>query len=186
MKRLLSAQLRVTNSGFTILEILVVLIILGTLAAIAAPGWGRYMANRRVQVVQGELRQLLEQTQTDARTKRETQLVQVLNEDGMPKIRVGPDDDGDGLPDREIDLGNDNVPAGSVSLTLASPTGTDLSTDAFDFEYDHQGIVSKTFVIEIESNIDTAKNCVAALSLIGGATSGSGGDCIAFNTEVNN
>jgi len=57
-------------AGFTLLEILVVLIIIGVLVAIAAPSWSALLNRQRVNVVRDEVSQVIRQAQAEAkRTK---------------------------------------------------------------------------------------------------------------------
>ncbi|MBE7385368.1 MAG: prepilin-type N-terminal cleavage/methylation domain-containing protein [Leptolyngbya sp. SIO1E4] len=165
MKRRLLTQPNAADAGFTLLEILVVLIIVGILAAIAAPNWVRYRANRQVQAVQGELRQVLEQAQTDARVKRETQTITIDVEADIPTVTV--ESVSEGL--REITLVEDDLRPGLITL----------ETTAVDenFAFGHQGVVDETFIINVVSENTNRPHCVAALSLIGGVVSGSDDDC---------
>lgn len=56
--------------GFTLLEILVVLVVMGMMAAIAAPSWTKFKANREVTLARDQLRQGIQQAQTASMTKQ--------------------------------------------------------------------------------------------------------------------
>ena len=54
------------QAGFTLLEMLVIVVIVGILAAIAAPSWLRFLTIRKVEAAQDEIYQGIRQAQTQA------------------------------------------------------------------------------------------------------------------------
>ena len=199
MKRLPFIKPNTTNAGFTLIEVLVVLIIAGVLAAIASPSWVRYQANRQVQAVEAELKQVLEQAQTTARTKRVDQQV-TLWDASVPTVQA-PNLSGDGT--RIIELGNqdgnqdgnqtirDDVIEFDVvdlngPLQLQPLTTDPNATPPFRISFDFQGAVNEQdlngavlpIVINIENQNDLARpRCVVVATLLGTLKSGSGDTC---------
>ena len=57
-------------AGFTLLEILVVLIIIGVLFAIAAPSWNALMNRQRINTIREQAVQVIREAQNQARTTR--------------------------------------------------------------------------------------------------------------------
>ena len=64
-----------SQSGFTLIEVLVIVIIIGILSAIAAPGWLSFINNRRISSMRGQISNTLRKAQTDAKTTRRMQAV---------------------------------------------------------------------------------------------------------------
>jgi prepilin-type N-terminal cleavage/methylation domain-containing protein len=73
--------------GFTLLEVLVVVILIGIIFAIAAPGWDAFLSRQRVTAAREQVLQAIRQTQSVARTTRTPQvLVFDQNPGGMPRV----------------------------------------------------------------------------------------------------
>lgn len=185
------ARSNTSTAGFTLLEVLAVLIMAAVLAAIAAPSWARYVANRRVQAVQAEVRQSLEQSQTLARTSRDVQGVVFELDEPNPTVTI-PTSSG-GTTTRR--LGSREVPDGQVTLDVADVNGLALDGVSFDFQGTyanaHQGASTDPNGIDdgnIAPNADlpiiitvsadqAASRCVVVRTLLGSLRSGSGADC---------
>jgi prepilin-type N-terminal cleavage/methylation domain-containing protein len=165
-----------TESGFSLLEILVVLIVAGILAGIAAPSWLQYISNRRAQTVQTELKQLLQEAQTKARTTRQVQYVEIDEAAAIPTVKVGSD-----LSDlTSLTLGNGELKDGMVKVDINLASGR--------IAYDYEGAVQDgdLFYIDIIPSTGNRTYCLASLTLIGGVQSGADGECDGYETVVSN
>jgi prepilin-type N-terminal cleavage/methylation domain-containing protein len=78
----LRSRHKASIAGFTLLEVLVVLIIIGVLFAIAAPSWNALMNRQRINTIREQAVQVIREGQNQARTTRIGRFV-VFDGDGI-------------------------------------------------------------------------------------------------------
>ena len=84
-------QRRRLNQGFTLIEILVVVFIIGVLAAIAPSFWFKYVANRHVTTARNEIYRGLKQAQHEAITHRGSWRFSIREMDDQLAWAIHPD-----------------------------------------------------------------------------------------------
>jgi prepilin-type N-terminal cleavage/methylation domain-containing protein len=93
------------DAGFTLLELLVVIILMGVIAAIAAPSWSLFMNQRRVNAANNVVLQSLQEAQSLARTRKVSYSVSFRVNDGVPEIAIYPTERPDpSNPNRTVDV----------------------------------------------------------------------------------
>lgn len=171
MNHAYSPKRRSSASGFTLLEVLVVVVIVAVLAGIAAPGWLAFMNRQRTSTVKNDIAESLRQAQTNAIQLRSDRTITVLTNADLPSIQIA------GLTE-EIGSG---IPPGTITLS------TNRNSNAITFDY--QGVPSNPgeipFVITVrpsDSPADSqARQCVAVTTVLGNIkTANSGDDCDAL------
>jgi prepilin-type N-terminal cleavage/methylation domain-containing protein len=75
-------------SGFTLIEVLVVVILIGILSAIAAPGWSAFIQRQRLSKVNDAVLSALQQAQTESKRTKQSYSVSFKVESNVPKVAI--------------------------------------------------------------------------------------------------
>ena len=169
------AKAKNSDSGFTMLEVVTVVIVIGILSAIAAPAWDAFVQRQRIRAMNNQILSVLQSAQTRARGNKESVSV-VFNVDDSPlKYKVYPTDQ---TNNDDPDLVN-NFPSETLNIdgkinedkiTLSVLAQDD--TDDFIINFNDQGAVSEdqSFPISVtiirDEQADTQR-CVVIQTLLG-------------------
>ncbi|MDZ8051996.1 MAG: prepilin-type N-terminal cleavage/methylation domain-containing protein [Aulosira sp. ZfuVER01] len=193
-KDLLAAQ---QDAGFTLLEVIVVVLIVGILAAIVAPGWLGFVNRQRVNKANDTVVAALQEAQRQAkRTKRNYSVSFGINSN-IPQIAVYPGTTpsnwqnlgGDlGIKSKQILLGA-NLSA--VNTTTSSSTVSYSLTTPVTITYDYMGILPNAdfggtaglkIVVAVPNaanptQASSVKRCVIVNTLLGSMLTAKDSDC---------
>jgi prepilin-type N-terminal cleavage/methylation domain-containing protein len=188
------------QAGFTLLELLVTVMIVGILAAIAAPSWLGFVQQRRVTAANDAVVRALQEAQSKAKTQKVKYSVSFRNQDGIPQVAVYQDSV---PPDKywrplaeqlafkrgQVVLGtnlNDQNSVGS-SLTYNLPTTSPLPKITFDYTGAlpttptpnlGQGLIIAVAAAQSNTSppqpIPPTKRCVKVSTLLGTIVTGRG------------
>ncbi|MEL6222591.1 MAG: prepilin-type N-terminal cleavage/methylation domain-containing protein [Cyanobacteria bacterium J06626_14] len=141
--KLLLIQKRHSTAGLTLLEVLIVIIVIGILAATTAPGWLTFANRQRANNAQDQILQALKDTQAEARRIRQDRtLTLVVNDGGLPQLDFDSpnlaDDPADPTSLPPVTIGNENLNPGGLSLSIIE-NGTPFEEDAFRIRFDANG-----------------------------------------------
>ncbi len=178
MKSLVSSKTN-QSAGFTLIEVLVVVVIAAVLAAIAAPSWQGFLNRQRVSAVKSDLLQTLKNAQQDAIQRRISVPVRIDTAAAAPTVTVN---NGAALV-----LSEASNP-GNVKLSAyrVGSGGTGFDTVIFDYRGAptfRKGADNTTisdvppFVISVNIQGSTAKQCVIVASLLGALKTASNAQC---------
>ena len=166
------------QGGFTLIEVLVVIIIAAVLAGIAAPGWLAFLNRQRVTAVKSDLVQILKKAQSDAIQRRQEVAVEIVT--GTTTPTVTPPTVKVGKPQRNTagaitgvtgpsqTLGDNDANPGGITLTAKSLNGNQVDRI---ITFDYQGLpISSSpipFIVGIKPQDSSAEQCVVIANLLG-------------------
>lgn len=189
------------QGGFTLIEVLIVIIIIGVLSSIAAPGWIGFLNQQRVNRANDVVLRALQSTQSEARkTKFSYSFMIRMGSNGVPELASFPDSDGNATPTNWQSLGADiglsanqvwvgtnfsgtNVGSGAPTAVTTTPTGR--------IRFDHTGVLrssAKSLTSPLNITLGqfgsnppstTTMRCVQITTLLGSMETRREGDCIA-------
>lgn len=153
-----------SQAGFSLIEVLVILIIIGVLFAIAAPGWWGFIGSRRANASRDQVLQVIRSAQADAVRTRTPR--QVFFETAFPpsvRIRGAQGQTGQTI---EV-LGNGEFRQGMITLEPEVPFIEFTANGTIDYN----NFPSNGITIAVEASTG-ARRCVIIQTLLGATRSG--------------
>jgi prepilin-type N-terminal cleavage/methylation domain-containing protein len=168
-----------STGGFTLLEVLAVVVIMGILAAIAAPGWLAFANSREANQLADQVLQRIRQTQTAANRNRRSQIVE-FNPDAAdpPELRSG--SARRNADTRTVEeLGEGRLNDGVAALSAFNEAGDAIDSIEFDTNGTvvAQGDLPITIAVSVPADGSGATRCVVMETLLGSASIKQGDAC---------
>lgn len=147
-------------AGFTLLEVLIVLAMIGTLSAIAAPAWTTFQAVRKLNVAQDQVHRALRMTRSNAVQEKAAWQFSIRETNGVVQLAVHPETN---LPS---DTAWQNL---EESIQLDTETTLQRAGEVRRIKFDYHGNVKPPFgrVTLSSRRGGSAKRCVIVSTLLG-------------------
>ena len=184
------------NAGFTMAEMIVVLLMIGILSVIAAPGWSAFINRQRLNQANGAVASVIQETRLQAKSTKGTDSIRFRVEDNIPEYIIYP---GTNLPadpvwialgdtmtlrSREVFLYTNLNPLTEYNTTTADRQIVQTTLGTGTITFDSQGVLAKKssgavsdtpLAIMVAAPVSTTDNkassldrCVIIQTLIGG------------------
>lgn len=184
---------RKRTGGFTLLEVLVVVVIVGILGAIAAPGWLGFLTRQKMNAVNSDLLNVINNAQDDAIQQKMNRRVVFSGTGDSPSATVFYADPAGNLTQlHSHSLGTD---AEALQLSALEPDTDGVLipvTGTAAIQFDGKGRASNIgatglpYVIKVEHqspDFRVSSKCVIITTLLGGLRSSQGETCDNFSAQ---
>jgi prepilin-type N-terminal cleavage/methylation domain-containing protein len=164
-------------AGFTLLELLVVVAMVGVLSAIAAPSWLSFLNTQKMNAARNDLASILRTAQTEAQSRQQSKQVSFSSTTFSVTVR-----------NQFNSTGGINTTGGVVTTLGSGNAGNNftLTAPSTSIVFDHSGRTnaSTPFIIKITRNgSSTTQSCVIVTTLLGGLKAANNSMCNSFNSN---
>jgi len=171
---------RKSDGGFTIIEVIVIVLVLGLLSAIAAPSWLAFINRQRVRTVNDRVLQTLRSAQSEAKRSKRDIIVTFNPTPGTdPPTAIIKTDPTQNPPLQTVTFNAEGeIKPGTINLTVNPPASATAPPNSIVFDY--QGNPSTTpFVVTVapaNASNNYGRQCAIVETLIGGMRTAEGKD----------
>ena len=179
--------------GFTLIEVLVVVIMVGALATIAAPSWLAFLNNQRVGTSRSQIADTIRKTQDLAKQTKRPQAIVFDNNSNKPRMRIVPVVGNGPIPavSNWLPIGNNDLPANTIQLSTRTGAGSagTTSTAIAAIAFDENGTFTTTndatikslslpaaFIIKPASSAEP-KRCIVVRTILGAMSEQASSQC---------
>ena len=165
-----------STSGFTLLEVLVVIVMIGILSTVAAPSWIAFIEQRKVNTInENSIMRAIQQAQTEAKKSKRSYSVSFRTQNSLPQfvVHLTKDSDEDSAKDNDLNWeplskGFEIKPEqillctnlGTKANTLTNSMGCNLNTKR-TIKFDYKGNLESDGTV----NIDEKKSLIVSVGL---------------------
>jgi prepilin-type N-terminal cleavage/methylation domain-containing protein len=170
------------DEGFSLLEVVATVLVLGILSAVAAPGWLGFINRQRVRTVNDRVFQTLRTAQSEAkRTKSDRVITFLPTNPPAATIKTDPAQDPP-LQTVTFDAGGEIKQGQLQPLSVASCPPDSACTTATSLTFNYNGVVDPNdsnnpklpLVVTVSSTGGGTKQCVIVETLLGGMRTAEG------------
>jgi prepilin-type N-terminal cleavage/methylation domain-containing protein len=158
------------NAGFTLIEVLIVVVIISVLAAIAAPSWVTFLNRQRANAGRDQVLQTLRAAQATAKRTRQTVDIEFNTVADPPALTVRNDIQ---------TLGNGSLKPGMASLSAVDDLGAQVTAIAFKSNgtVDSNLNIPVKIVVSAPAGGNSSRRCVFVQTLLGATRTGADEEC---------
>ena len=135
------------NRGFTLIETMIAIVIVGILAAIATPSWLNFINTRRLAVATDQVYRAMREAQSNAKRDKITWQTSFQENNGIVQWAVHPADPNSFIPttiawnnlDQNLQVFKDKNKLNQCETTLNQPNNNCPATGPWRIQFDYKG-----------------------------------------------